>query len=64
LAKLLTAREAETLLLKYGFILLRSKGSHRTYLKGDQRVVIPFHAGQTLHPKVIKQVLEAIQQAK
>jgi predicted RNA binding protein YcfA (HicA-like mRNA interferase family) len=25
-------------------------------------VVVPFHAGATLHPKIIKQVLEAIEE--
>lgn len=56
----LTATEAESLVLKAGFILLRSKGSHRIYKKGDERLVIPFHQGQDLHPKVIKQVMDAV----
>ena len=25
------------------------------------RVVVPFHAGRSLHPKIVKQVLKAIQ---
>lgn len=54
------AAEAEASLLKAGFIWLRSKGSHRIYEKRDRRVVVPFHSGQTLHPKIIKQVFEAI----
>ena len=56
----LTAEEAEALLLKAGFLLLRSKGSHRIYMKGNKRIVVPYHAGKILHPKVIKQVLTAI----
>lgn len=56
----LTAKEAETILLEAGFLRIRSKGSHRIYYKDEVRVVIPFHSGKTLHPKVVKQVLDAI----
>ncbi len=59
----LTAAEAERMLLKAGFVWLRSKGSHRIYAKGGRRVVVPFHSGAVLHPKVIKQILEAIEEA-
>ena len=55
-----TAIEAERALLSAGFELLRSKGSHRIYGKGGQRVTVPFHAGKDLHPKIVKQVLEAL----
>ena len=34
-----TAAEAEAMLLKANFVWLRSRGSHRIYAKGDQRVV-------------------------
>lgn len=56
----LTATDTEALLLKAGFVLVRSKGSHRIYLRSNVRVVLPFHPGKTLHPKIVKQVLEAI----
>jgi len=56
----LTAEEAERLLLANGFVLLRSKGSHRIYCKGSTRVVIPYHASQILHPKIARQVYKAI----
>ena len=56
----LTANEAESLLLKAGFNLIRAKGSHRIYKRSDQRIVIPFHSGKTLHPKIIKQVYDSI----
>ncbi len=59
----LTAYEAEILLLQAGFELNRSKGSHRIYLKAQVRVVVPFHAGKTLHPKIVKQILKAIEDA-
>ena len=56
----MTAVEAERLLLQAEFNLIRSKGSHRIYIKGKSRVVVPFHSGRMLHPKVVKQVLRAI----
>ncbi len=59
----LTAAEAEALLLKSGFAWLRSKGSHRIYANGTRRVVVPFHSGATLHPKIVKQVFEAIEES-
>lgn len=57
----LTAQEAESLLLKAGFQLLRSKGSHRIYIKDGKRIVIPFHTGKTLHPKIVKEIFEALE---
>ena len=56
----LTAQEAEDMLLKSGFEMVRSKGSHRIYLKRGIRVVLPFHSGKILHPKIVKQVLAVI----
>jgi len=57
----LTARDAEKLLLDAGFSFIRSKGSHRIYMKNDRRVIIPFHGSKTLHPKIVKQVIKAIE---
>jgi predicted RNA binding protein YcfA (HicA-like mRNA interferase family) len=53
----LTAQEAEKMLLKAGFEMLRSKGSHRIYAKDNRRIVVPFHSGKVLHPKIVKQVI-------
>ena len=58
----LTAADAEGMLLKAGFVWLRSKGSHRVYGKGGRKVVVPFHSSATLHPKIVKQILEAIEE--
>ena len=58
----LTADEAEAMLMKASFVWLRSKGSHRIYAKGGRRVVVPFHGGVTLHPKIVRQVLLAIEE--
>lgn len=57
----LTPEEGERILLKKGFELVRSKGSHRIYRKGNKRIVIPFHKGKTLHPKIIKQLFKIIE---
>ena len=47
----LTPQEAEDLLLKSGFVLSRTKGSHRIYIKGNKRQVLPFHAGKNITSK-------------
>ncbi|MGD0663431.1 MAG: type II toxin-antitoxin system HicA family toxin [Syntrophorhabdales bacterium] len=54
----LSAAEAENMLLQAGFRLERSKGSHRIYMKEKQRIIIPFHTGKILHPKIVNQVLK------
>ena len=53
----LTPAEAEKILLKAGFELDRSKGSHRVYKRGKTRFVLPFHAGRVLHPKIVKRLI-------
>jgi predicted RNA binding protein YcfA (HicA-like mRNA interferase family) len=58
----LSAPDAEAMLLKAGFVWLRTKGSHRIYSKGARRVVVPFHGNATLHPKIVRQVFEAIEE--
>ena len=56
----LTSVEAEALLRKAGFRHLRSKGSHRIYIKEQTRIIVPFHAVKTLHPKIAKQILKLV----
>ncbi len=56
----LTAEDVGRMLLQNGFRLLRVRGSHQVYGKGSIRVVVPHHAGKTLHPKIVRQVLKAI----
>jgi predicted RNA binding protein YcfA (HicA-like mRNA interferase family) len=60
----LTAKEAEKLLLHNGFALDRQKGSHRIYTKKSHRMVLPTHAGEILHPKIIKQLFEVIHESE
>jgi predicted RNA binding protein YcfA (HicA-like mRNA interferase family) len=50
------------MLLSAGFNMLRSKGSHRIYIRGSNRVVVPFHMGKILHPKIVKQVVNCIEE--
>jgi predicted RNA binding protein YcfA (HicA-like mRNA interferase family) len=54
----LTPEEAEKRLLRAGFLLIRSKGSHRIYQKEKERFVLPFHRGKILHPKIVKALTE------
>ena len=56
----LNAKEAESLLLDADFTHIRNQGSHRIYKKNNIRVVVPFHGKKILHPKIIKQVMNAI----
>ena len=60
----LTAVEAEKFLLQAGFKLVRSKGSHRIYMKENKRFVLPFHSGKILHPKIVKQLFEIVGEGK
>lgn len=60
----LTAKEAEKILLNSGVELLRQKGSHRIYGKETKRMVIPFHTGEILHPKIVKELFEMIKDDK
>ncbi len=57
----LTSQQAERMLLTAGFKMVRSKGSHRIYMKMEKRVVVPFHSGKILHPKVVQQMLKNIE---
>jgi len=56
----LTAKDAEKLLYENGFVLSRQKGSHRIYRNGKHRMVLPFHAGEILHPKITKELFDIL----
>jgi len=60
----ITSKEAEKHFLHNGFVLDRQKGSHRIYIKKTYRMVLPSHAGEILHPKIIKQLFEVIHEAE
>ena len=55
-----TPEEAEKMLFRAGFLLLRSKGSHRIYQREKERFVLPFHRGKILHPKIVKALIELV----
>ena len=53
-----TAAQIIRVLETIGFFLARQKGSHRIYKNAEgKRVTVPFHAGKTLHPKLVKSIL-------
>lgn len=60
----LNAKEAEKLLIAFGFELIRSKGSHLIYKKGKIRAVVPYHGKKDLHPKIVKEILEKVEYFK
>jgi len=57
---ILDAKEAEKLLKKSGFSLIRTKGSHKIYSNGFENIVIQFHSAKTLHPKIVKSIFELL----
>jgi len=58
------AKEAEKLLVQNGFCFERQKGSHKIFKNANLRMVIPFHSGKILHPKIVKEVFELIETLK
>jgi len=37
------------------------EGSHRIYKKGNKRIILPFHPGRILHPKIVKQGIKRVE---
>jgi predicted RNA binding protein YcfA (HicA-like mRNA interferase family) len=53
-----TAAEVIKVLEDIGFTLARQSGSHKIYKNpAGKRVTVPYHAGKTLHPKLVGSVL-------
>jgi len=53
-----TADEVIRALERAGFFLTRQSGSHKIYKNVEgKRVTIPYHAGKTLHPRVLQSIL-------
>ncbi len=59
---ILNAKEAQKFLFDIGYELVRTKGSHYIYGKGNDRFVIPFHSGKNLHPKIVKSLIELVEE--
>lgn len=54
----ITADEAIRALERVGFSLVRQSGSHKIFKdQHGNRVTVPYHAGKTLHPKLLKSIL-------
>ncbi len=54
-----TGRQALKALLKAGFILIRTKGSHHFVRHPDGRAtVVPVHASETLGPGLFNRILK------
>ena len=56
------ARTLERILLKWGFVIVRQKGSHVFYRHPDGRyTTIPHHKGQNISRPLIRKILNEIQ---
>jgi predicted RNA binding protein YcfA (HicA-like mRNA interferase family) len=54
-----TAADIIRVLEKTGFSLSRQSGSHKIYKNSQgRRVTVPYHAGNVLHPKVLKSIMK------
>lgn len=54
-----TATDIIKILEKAGFFLSRQSGSHKIYKNAQGlRVTVPYHAGDIIHPKVLKSILK------
>ena len=54
-----TAADIIGALEKADFFLSRQSGSHKIFKnKSGKRVTVPYHAGDTLHPKILKNILK------
>ena len=55
----MTAGEVQHVLEKRGFEVVRQRGSHRILRDPlGHRVTLPYHAGKTLHPKILAAIME------
>jgi len=53
-----TAAQILHALRRLGFEEVRASGSHRILRNTEgQRVTVPYHAGQVLHPKILQSIL-------
>jgi predicted RNA binding protein YcfA (HicA-like mRNA interferase family) len=54
-----TAGEVQRVLEEHGFQVVRQRGSHRILRDPlGHRVTLPYHAGKTLHPKILAAMME------
>jgi predicted RNA binding protein YcfA (HicA-like mRNA interferase family) len=56
-----TARQLVKVVEGPGFQLVRQSGSHMVFRNNDaKRIVIPYHTGKSLHPKIVSSILKDI----
>lgn len=57
----LTANELIKITESKGFYFVRQKGSHMRYKNNNgAKIAIPNHGSKQLHPKIVKNVLQAV----
>ncbi|MFQ6082881.1 MAG: type II toxin-antitoxin system HicA family toxin [Candidatus Aminicenantia bacterium] len=55
----ITADQIIKALKKKKFFLARQSGSHKVFKNEEgKRIVVPYHTGKILHPKVLKNILK------
>jgi predicted RNA binding protein YcfA (HicA-like mRNA interferase family) len=52
-----TAREVESALRRSGFKFSHARGSHRSYIKENKRVIVPFHSNSIIPPGTLRNIL-------
>ncbi|NOT01418.1 MAG: type II toxin-antitoxin system HicA family toxin [Phycisphaerales bacterium] len=58
---ILKPREVVAILIRLGFVEVRSRGSHRQYRHPDGRgTTVPFHASRDISPVLIRQIAKDI----
>ena len=54
-----TAKQIIPVVERLGFVCVRQSGSHKIYKNArNKRTTVPYHAGQILHPKILKSILK------
>lgn len=55
----ITARQAEKVIYKLGFQLLRQSGSHKIFFNDgiNKRITLPQHGNKVIHPKIMKDII-------
>ena len=48
---------------EFNCMLISSRGSHQKYLCGREIVIVPYHAGKTVSPGVLKEIVEILKRA-
>lgn len=56
-----TAKQLIKVVESLGFQLVRQSGSHMVFRNNEaKRIVIPYHTGKNLHPKIVSSIIKDI----